>query len=301
MSTLDVSLTAARLSVSLVEDIAQLFKPLSRRAAEEALEARKSAGDLEPSEDPGGWGEHYQGIVDADGRVEIKVERLTERNGVVHSEGVNLDRLSESQSARVKVQTEGTYPASWAYVDGNDWSVSVHLDVPSDDIVAMGDAVKKILGQNVDPERLAAQTPPFKVFVGHGGDVQWKYLRQMLQTHGYVVEAFESSERAGFLTLSVVETMVRSSTVALVVMTGEDRMEDGSLRARENVVHEVGFCQGALGLSQTIVLMEEGVSEPTNIAGLTQIRFPRGALIEKEDSILEALEQRRRAHSYVAI
>lgn len=34
------------------------------------------------------------------------------------------------------------------------------------------------------------------------------------------------------------------------------------------------------------------------IAGLTQIRFPRGRLIDVEDKILEALNQRKRAYEF---
>lgn len=75
-------------------------------------------------------------------------------------------------------------------------------------------------------------------------------------------------------------------------------MPDDSLRARENVAHEIGFCQGALGIDRTIVVMEEGISEPSNITGLTQIRFSRGALIDVQDRIIEAIRQRQQAHAF---
>lgn len=92
--------------------------------------------------------------------------------------------------------------------------------------------------------------------------------------------------------------MVRASTVAVVVMTGEDEMADGSMRARENVVHEVGFCQGALGIDRTIILLENGVSEFSNIAGLTQIHFPAHDLMSIEEELVEALNQRREAAAW---
>lgn len=158
-------------------------------------------------------------------------------------------------------------------------------------------AVQRILDESVLPEP-EVQVPPFKVFIGHGGDPQWRYLqRALIDTHNIRAEAFESSERAGYHTLVVVDQMVRSSAVAVVVMTGEDVMPDGSLRARENVVHEIGFCQGALGIDRTIIVMEDGVTEPSNITGLTQIRFPRGRLIEIEDRIVSAIQLRQQAHT----
>jgi predicted nucleotide-binding protein len=121
------------------------------------------------------------------------------------------------------------------------------------------------------------------------------------KVHGFAVEAFESSERAGIHTLFVVDQMIRSSSVALVVMTGEDEMADGSMRARENVVHEIGYCQGALGIDRTIILLEEGVSEPSNIAGLTQIRFAKNSLIDAHDKILKTLNLHKKAQDFSEI
>lgn len=67
-------------------------------------------------------------------------------------------------------------------------------------------------------------------------------------------------------------------------MTGEDEV-DGKLRARENVVHEVGLFQGRLGFGRAIVLLEEGCEEFSNIQGLGQIRFPKGNISAKFEEI----------------
>lgn len=145
----------------------------------------------------------------------------------------------------------------------------------------------------VDPELLPAP-PTFKVFIAHGGDPAWTVLHRVLNDiHDIRAEHFDSEERAGYTTLSVVEQMITTSTVALVVMTGEDTDQHGELRARENVVHELGFCQGALGIANTIVVLENGVSEPSNIRGLTQVRFDRGNILGAEDRIVRLLRQRQ--------
>jgi len=178
------------------------------------------------------------------------------------------------------------------------YDTSIHIETDDDRIESLRDAVAPFFEAFVDPDSAPAPST-FKVFIGHGGDPQWKYLHRALNDiHGILAEAFESAERAGYHTLSVVDQMVRSSAVAVVVMTGELKDQDGTLRARENVVHEVGFCQGALGIPNTIVVLEEGVSEPSNIAGLTQVRFPPGRLIEVEDRIVEVLRQRQQVHNY---
>jgi predicted nucleotide-binding protein len=53
-------------------------------------------------------------------------------------------------------------------------------------------------------------------------------------------------------------------------------MADGKLQARMNVIHEAGLFQGRLGFSRAIIMLEEGCEEFSNIAGLGQVRFPRG-------------------------
>ena len=59
-------------------------------------------------------------------------------------------------------------------------------------------------------------------------------------------------------------------------MTGDDTTEDGLRRARENVMHEVGYFQAKFGLANVCLLHEEGVSIPSNIHGLVYIPFPTG-------------------------
>jgi predicted nucleotide-binding protein len=130
------------------------------------------------------------------------------------------------------------------------------------------------------------------VFIGHGGDRQWEVVRDYLVTGGVNVEAFESGERASLLTLDVVGQMIRSSRFAILVLTGADATADGRLLARQNVVHELGFAHGALGIENTIVLLEQGTEEFTNIAGLTQIRFSRGEIHTTKERVLSLIAQR---------
>jgi predicted nucleotide-binding protein len=63
------------------------------------------------------------------------------------------------------------------------------------------------------------------------------------------------------------------------------------VRARENVVHEVGLFQGRLGFTRAIVLLEEGCEEFSNIHGLGQLRFPKGSISAKFEDIRAVLER----------
>jgi len=85
--------------------------------------------------------------------------------------------------------------------------------------------------------------------------------------------------------------MLDAAAIAVLVMTGEDEQTDGKLRARMNVVHEVGLFQGRLGFARAIVLLEEGCEEFSNIQGLGQIRFPKGNIKAAFDEARQVLER----------
>lgn len=118
------------------------------------------------------------------------------------------------------------------------------------------------------------ELPPLKIFIGHGRSSHWRDLKDFLQDHhGFDVEAFETQPRAGYTIPEVIEGMARSNSLALMVMTAEDEQKDGSTRARENVVHEVGYFQGRLGSKRAILIMEDGVNEFSNIHGIVHLPY----------------------------
>ena len=67
---------------------------------------------------------------------------------------------------------------------------------------------------------------------------------------------------------------------------------DGSLRARENVIHEIGLFQGKLGFEQTIILLENGCKDFSNIHGITHIPFPKGEIKATFGRIFKTLKQK---------
>jgi len=130
------------------------------------------------------------------------------------------------------------------------------------------------------------------VFIGHGRDAQWRDLKDHLHDiHGLVVVAYEVGPRAGRSVKEVLQEMLDQSSIAFLLLTGEDVHQDGELHARENVIHEVGLFQGRLGFERALVLLEDGVKEFSNILGINQIRFPKGRIRESFGDVLGTIRR----------
>jgi predicted nucleotide-binding protein len=134
--------------------------------------------------------------------------------------------------------------------------------------------------------------PSPRVFIGHGRSGQWRDLKDHLhELHGYEVEAYETGARAGHTIRDILQDMITRSSFAVLVMTAEDETADSDMRARQNVVHETGLMQGALGFSRAIVLLEAGTQDYSNLQGIHQIRYSAGNIKETYGEILATLRR----------
>ncbi len=142
------------------------------------------------------------------------------------------------------------------------------------------------------PEPPKPPPPPPVIFVGHGRNTQWRDLKDHLhEQHGYDVQAYEMGARAGHTIRDILHELLGASTFAILVMTAEDEMSDGTMRARQNVVHETGLFQGKLGFSRAVVLLEEGTEDYSNLQGVHQIRFPASHIRETFGDVLATLRR----------
>ncbi len=130
------------------------------------------------------------------------------------------------------------------------------------------------------------------VFIGHGSSNQWRDLKDHLaDKHGYKIEAYETGARAGHTIRDILDQMAVKSSIAFLVMTGDDVSIDGSVRARQNVVHEIGLFQGRLGFSRAVAFLEDGVEEFSNLHGIQQIRFSKNNIKETFGEVLATLKR----------
>lgn len=130
------------------------------------------------------------------------------------------------------------------------------------------------------------------VFIGHGRSEQWRVLKDFVKERlGLPHEEFNRVPTAGIGTQERLTEMLERCGFALLVLTAEDLHNNGSLHARENVIHEAGLFQGTLGWRKAIILLEEGCDEFSNIVGLGQIRFPTGNIAACFEEIRRVLER----------
>lgn len=142
------------------------------------------------------------------------------------------------------------------------------------------------------PPKPKPSKPKPQIFIGHGGSAQWRDLKDHLhEKHKYEVTSYETGARAGHEIRDILEEMLSKASFAVLVMTGEDEAGDGKMRARQNVVHELGLFQGHLGFPRAIVLLEDGTEEFSNLSGVQQIRYAKGNIKETFGDVFATLKR----------
>ena len=118
-----------------------------------------------------------------------------------------------------------------------------------------------------------------RIFISHGSSKDW------LQVQNYIEKDLEintlelaQEPNKGRTVLQKLNEESDKCSYAVVVMTGDDIISDGEIRARENVMHEIGFFQGKYGIDKVCLLYEEGTNIPSNIHGLVYIPFPKNII-----------------------
>ena len=129
-----------------------------------------------------------------------------------------------------------------------------------------------------------------KIFIGHGRSDIWLRLKDFLEnTLELPYEEFNRIPQAGKTTTDRLKKILESCCIAFLIMTGEDEHTDGTLHARENVIHEIGLFQAQLGFERAIILREKGCEIFSNIQGITYIPFPKGNIRAAFEDIRDVL------------
>lgn len=190
---------------------------------------------------------------------------------------VNLNHLNISPNIQIAIQEKTNYLIK-KYVeplvrDINPSPTPSYID--QDDATACKKEIENWI--NIISKELKSQIGlPIKIFIGHGHNSAWKDLRDHLRDRQKVdVLTYESEERAGFLIPHSIDGMIIESSMALIILTGEIIDTDGNTHARDNVIHELGYCMAIFGPKRTIILLEKKKNflEPSNIQGIQHIEY----------------------------
>ncbi|HEV8561324.1 MAG TPA: TIR domain-containing protein [Actinophytocola sp.] len=143
------------------------------------------------------------------------------------------------------------------------------------------------------PRRRSPEMSKRTIFIGHGRSPAWITLRDLIRDRlGLDWEEFDRSPSAGKTVVQRLSEMLATADFAFLVLTAEDEQADGRVQARQNVVHELGLFQGRLGFDRAIAMIEDGCDEFANLAGLVQIKFPKGNIMAVSEEIRRLLEDR---------
>lgn len=122
----------------------------------------------------------------------------------------------------------------------------------------------------------AAASAPRRVFISHGRAPDWREVQVYIEKDIGLptLELAQEANQGRTILAKLWESSLHCDST-VIVMTGDDLDAAGQARARENVIHEIGFFQGKYGLDRVCLLHEEGVSIPSNIHGLVYTPFPK--------------------------
>lgn len=132
-----------------------------------------------------------------------------------------------------------------------------------------------------------------KVFISHGHDERVRrsfedFVRNDLRHEPIVLVEEPGGGRA---IIEMLEEAAREVDCALILMTADDQTLGGTLRSRQNVVHELGYFQGLLGRGRVIIVADQRLQFLSNLAGVKYIYLdharPKGAYWD----VKEALDQ----------
>ena len=112
------------------------------------------------------------------------------------------------------------------------------------------------------------------IFIGHGRSKLWARLQLYIKDElGIPTFTFESETHTGETIINILTSFLDKSSFAILVLTAEDETVEGSMRARQNVIHEAGLFQGRLGFEKVILLKHSNTEDLSNLAGLQYIPF----------------------------
>ncbi|MBC8492721.1 MAG: nucleotide-binding protein [Chloroflexi bacterium] len=113
------------------------------------------------------------------------------------------------------------------------------------------------------------------VFIAHGSNevVRHRVKDFIAERCGLKPIILRELPSSGMTVIEKLEKYGRTADYAIMILTCDDIVADGEVRARQNVIQELGWFQGVLGRDRTAILLQSGVEWPSNITGIVYLEF----------------------------
>jgi predicted nucleotide-binding protein len=194
-----------------------------------------------------------------------KVREVLRSAGYAVEDEVRLKNNTGSQVKLATGQKVSVYDKGTCYVQGSD-----------------AEPINAILGLTGSPSTAAAAAVPSKVFVVYGHDKtardQLEAMLRRWKIEPLIVDQLPSN---GQTLIEKLEVTVKDVHFGVVLATPDDEghrvnhPDEKALRARQNVVLELGMLLALLGRSRVAILLKDqkNTEKPSDIQGLIYIPF----------------------------
>jgi predicted nucleotide-binding protein len=210
------------------------------------------------------------------------LKELAERAGQWHNE--NCVWLDQNLGGEV-AELQRSFPIRMP-VNPVDWKPYLRKTI-EEEISRLGTTknrlqhwVPKTVADPAGPARKSGAVSGAPIFIVHGSDTlrAERVARTVNNATGRDTIILREQPNLGQTLLEKFEQHATSASYAVVVLTPDDeggREGHGqhNLRARQNVIFEMGYFYGVLGRGRVSVLLYQGVEKPSDIDGIAYIDF----------------------------
>ena len=140
----------------------------------------------------------------------------------------------------------------------------------------------------------------FTIAIVHGHSKAFVSVKKWIKELGFKPRILKEEYTAANIFTRFRKLIWNDIHCVVVLLTGDDKLPKNKLRARQNVIFELGYSFGSFDMiddsssfkaeNAIIVIEEDGIELFADIHGLTTIKFERGKLSKKKQAILLALQ-----------
>ena len=116
-------------------------------------------------------------------------------------------------------------------------------------------------------------------------------INNLLKENDYSTILLDKSASKGRTIIEKFQDYAGESTIAIIIMSGDDRMKNGKLLPRQNVIFEMGYFMALIGRDKVILVKNKNVSElPSDVSGIVYIEYSKGSQSWRENLMHELNE-----------